>query len=150
MPKPPALVIAAGFALNAGLRSVITADDFDGERFQMLMERAAADQIQLDESTIAFAAGQRMKRAMVKLEASAGDFESTADLQDALDLAENLRKLPFEVNFWQAQNIWNDLLSRGAGGDGWTAEWRSGYRKLGHLLNIAADDLVVEEGAHSL
>jgi len=150
MPKPPALVIAAGFALNAGLRSVITADDFDGERFQMLMERAAADQIQLDESTIAFAAGQRMKRAMVKLEASAGDFESTADLQDALDLAENLRKLPFEVNFWQAQNIWNDLLSRGAGGDGWSAEWRSGYRKLGHLLNIAADDLVVEEGAHSL
>ncbi|HEY0308687.1 MAG TPA: DUF3536 domain-containing protein [Acidobacteriaceae bacterium] len=149
MPKPPALVLAAGFALNAGLRDTVTAETFDSERFQMLLERATADQITLEENALAYAADQRMKRAMVRLEETAGEFESHADLENALELAENLRKLPFEMNFWQAQNIWNDLLRRGSGGDGWTAEWKESYKRLGYLLNIAVEELVVEEGVQA-
>jgi alpha-amylase/alpha-mannosidase (GH57 family) len=149
MPKPTALELAAGFALNAGLRTAITADEFNAENFQMLLERAVSDQIKIDESTLAFAAGHRMKRAMVKLEESAGDFESLTDLEDAINLAENLRKLPFELNFWQAQNIWNELLRRGSGGEAWSPEWKELYKKLGHLLNIAVEELVVEEGVQS-
>jgi len=66
-----------------------------------------------------------------------------------------LRTLPMEVNLWQAQNIWNDLLRRSALVDAnystsdkryWSADWREGFRKLGMALNIAVDDLVVEEG----
>jgi alpha-amylase/alpha-mannosidase (GH57 family) len=149
MPKPPALVLAAGFALNAGIRSAITSDPFDGETFQMLIDRALSDQILLDETTLAYAADQRMKRAMVKLEETAGERESQVYLQTTIDLAEHLRRLPFELTFWQAQNIWNDLLRRGGGGDGWTPEWKEGYKKLGHLLNIAVEELVVEEGVPS-
>jgi len=149
MPKPPALVLAAGFALNAGLRSAITSNTFDGENFQMLIDRAMSDQILLDETTLSYAADQRMKRAMILLEETAGERESLSNLQNAIDLAEHLRKLPFELNFWQAQNIWNDLLRRGAGGESWTAEWKEGYKKLGHLLNINVEELVVEEGVPS-
>jgi hypothetical protein len=149
MPKPPALVLAAGFALNAGLRDTISAGAFDTERFQMLLERALADQVKLEESTLAYAADQRMKRAMVRLEETAGEFESHTDLENAIELAENLRKLPFELNFWQAQNIWNELLRRGGGGDSWTEEWKESYKRLGHLLNIAVEELVVEEGVQA-
>jgi alpha-amylase/alpha-mannosidase (GH57 family) len=149
MPKPPALVLAAGFALNAGLRSAITADFFNGENFQMLLDRALSDQILLDETTLAYAADQRMKRAMILLEETAGERESLVNLQNAIDLAEHLRRLPFELTFWQAQNIWNDLLRRGGGGESWTVEWKDGYKKLGHLLNIAVEELVVEEGVPS-
>jgi len=149
MPKPPALVLAAGFALNAGLRSAITGEFFDGENFQMLLDRAMSDHILLDETVLAYAADQRMKRAMILLEETAGERESLISLQNATDLADHLRRLPFELTFWQAQNIWNDLLRRGAGGESWTAEWKAGYKKLGHLLNIAVEELVVEEGVPS-
>ncbi|HXB62232.1 MAG TPA: DUF3536 domain-containing protein [Acidobacteriaceae bacterium] len=149
MPKPPALVLAAGFALNAGLRSAITREAFDGENFQMLLDRALSDQIVLDETTLAYAADQRMKRAMILLEETAGEHHSLTNLEDAIILAEHLRRLPFELTFWQAQNIWNDLLRRGAGGESWTTEWKDGYKKLGHLLNIAVEELVVEEGVPS-
>ena len=149
MPKPPALVLAAGFALNAGIRSAITSEFFDGENFQMLIDRAMSDQILLDETTLAYAADQRMKRAMVQLEETAAERESLLSLQNAIDLADHLRRLPFELTFWQAQNIWNDLLRRGSGGESWTAEWKEGYKKLGHLLNIAVEELVVEEGVPS-
>ena len=149
MPKPHALVLAAGFALNAGLRSAITSEFFNGENFQMLLDRAMSDQILLDETVLAYAADQRMKRAMILLEETAGERESITNLQNAIDLAEHLRRLPFELTFWQAQNIWNDLLRRGSGGESWTAEWKEGYKKLGHLLNINVEELVVEEGVPS-
>jgi len=145
MPKPPALMLAAGFAINARLRKAMDADPFDGALVSTLLERAAIDQIVLDESTLSFAAGQCMKRAMVALEEGAGEQSLKEPLENAIAAAEMLRQMPFEVNFWQAQNIWNDLLRRSSD-EYWSAEWRESYRKLGQLLNIDVDKLVVEEG----
>ena len=150
MPKPPALELAARFAINSSLRAALNGGAFNPERFQMLLERATADQIQLDEPVLAYAAGQRMKRALVKLELPQDGGELITDLDDAIQLAENLRCLPFELNYWPAQNIWNDLLRRAAGGEKWSPEWRDKYRRLGHLLHIAVEELVVEEGVTGL
>jgi hypothetical protein len=66
-------------------------------------------------------------------------------LHDTLAIAESLRTLPMDVNLWQAQNIWNDLLRRSDTAR-WPREWREGFYKLGLALNISVDDLVVEEG----
>jgi len=150
LPKPLALELAAGFAINSSLRAALNGGAFDPERFQMLLERATSDQIKLDEPVLGFAATQRMKRAMVKLEESEEGVELIEDLDDAIELVENLRRLPFELNFWPAQNIWNDLLRRGTGGDKWSSVWREKYRRLGRLLHIAVEELVVEEGVTGL
>ncbi len=53
--------------------------------------------------------------------------------------------MPFEVVIWQAQNIWNDLLRR-TDATYWSAEWKADFKKLGLAMNIAVDELVVEEG----
>jgi hypothetical protein len=53
--------------------------------------------------------------------------------------------MPFEVVIWQAQNIWNDLLRR-TDPAYWPAEWKEEYKKLGIAMNIAVDELVIEEG----
>ncbi len=53
--------------------------------------------------------------------------------------------MPFEVNLWQAQNIWNDLLRR-YDSTTWPQDWKEDFRRLGIALNIAVDRLVVEEG----
>ncbi len=152
MTVPPALALAAGYALNADLRRSLEAEEFKTDDFQALLSRATRDQIALDTPQLSYAAGQRMKRAMVRLEAAAaGDIATGPALQMALNIAVALRDLPFEVNLWQAQNIWNDLLVRSGANHasgGWTESetWREGFRKLGLALNIAVDRLVVEEG----
>ncbi len=152
MTVPPALALAAGYALNADLRRAIEAEEFKTDDFQSLLSRALGDHVALDTAQLSYAAGQRMKRAMVRLEAAAADdLAAQPALHMALSLAETLRHVPFEVNLWQAQNIWNDLLQRpdisnASSLSTQTEAWRSGFRRLGLALNIAVDRLVVEEG----
>ena len=146
MPAPPALALAANFAINSSLRRAIEADNFDPGEIQALFVRAAADQVTVDSAVLSFAAGERMKRAMVALEAAVtGGRDVMAALKIALGIAAALRSLPFDVNLWQAQNIWNDLFRR-SDKDRWSPEWKLAFKKLGDALYISVDQLVIEEG----
>ena len=169
---PPALALTAGFAINAGLRRALESDDYDTAEVARLLRRSELDNVTLDTPLLSYTADKRMKRAMVRLEESMGVQHNSAQqtlalqhiiqpnvavLNETVAIAESLRTLPMEINLWQAQNIWNDLLRRSAAGSSdssygttdkhyWTSDWREGFRKLGLALNIAVDDLVVEEG----
>jgi alpha-amylase/alpha-mannosidase (GH57 family) len=146
MSAPPALASAARFAINASLRRAIEAETFNAEEIETLLGRAESDQIPLDTQLLGFTAGQRMKRAMVRLEASAaGDPSGVGALATALVVGGAIHKMPFEVNIWQAQNIWNDLLRR-SDTNYWSAEWKEDFKKLGRAMNISVDQLVIEEG----
>jgi alpha-amylase/alpha-mannosidase (GH57 family) len=146
MPPPPALEVAANYAINSSLRHAIDADPFEPEPVLALIERAASEHITLNAQQLSYTAGQRMKRALVALEAAvAGDDSAVAALTNALLIAETLLQLPFEINLWQAQNIWNDLLRR-SDKTYWTEEWREDFRRLGEVMNIRVDQLVTEEG----
>jgi alpha-amylase/alpha-mannosidase (GH57 family) len=146
MSAPPALASAAQFAINASLRRAIEAEAFDAVEIENLLNRAETDRITLDTQLFSYTAGQRMKRAMVRLEASAaGDPSATDALATALTIANCIRGLPFEVNLWQAQNIWNDLLRR-SDTNYWSPEWKEDFKNLGRAMNISVDQLVIEEG----
>ena len=148
MNPPPALALAASFAINASLRRAIESDPFDADTIADLLLRGANDHVTLDAPILSFAAGQRMKRAMVKLEADAAESHpqtALAALHEALAVAHIIRFMPFEVVIWQAQNIWNDLLRR-TDATYWSAEWKADFKKLGIAMNIAVDELVIEEG----
>jgi alpha-amylase/alpha-mannosidase (GH57 family) len=146
MSAPPALASAARFAINAALRRAIEAEAFDSGEIETLLSRAESDQVPLDTQLLGFTAGQRMKRAMVRLEASAaGDPSASGALATALLITETIHKMPFEVNIWQAQNIWNDLLRR-SDMNYWTPEWKEDFKRLGKAMNISVDQLVIEEG----
>lgn len=143
---PPALALASSFAINASLRRAIEADAFDPIEIDRLLNRAETDQIELDTHLLGYTAGQRMKRAMIRLEAeAAGDASAAGAIHSAVAIASSLRNMPFDVNFWQAQNIWNDLLRR-SDKNYWTAEWKEGFKHLGEAMNICVDQLVVEAG----
>ena len=146
MTAPPALASAAHFAINASLRRAIEADDFDPIAVEALLHRAEADQIPLDTQLLGYTAGQRMKRAMVRLEAAAeGDHSAAGALATALIVAAAVHAMPFEVSLWQAQNIWNDLLRR-SDMNYWTSEWKEDFKQLGKTMNICVDQLVIEQG----
>ncbi|HEX7159444.1 MAG TPA: DUF3536 domain-containing protein [Edaphobacter sp.] len=146
MNPPPALAVAANYAINASLRHAFESEPFDADLINALVARAQRHETQLNVSDLSYIAGQRMKRAMVRLEAAASEDTSVTDmLNDALLIASTIRTLPFEVNIWQAQNIWNDLLRR-YDSHYWTNEWREGFKKLGEAMGIKVDQLVVEKG----
>ena len=149
MAAPPALASAARFAVNASLRRALEADAFDPIEIEALLARATEDQVPLDTQLLSFTAGQRMKRAMVRLEADAGGdpiaHSGLGALASALVIAGAIHALPFEVNIWQAQNIWNDLLRRSDLAY-WTPDWKEDFKRLGKAMNISVDQLVVEEG----
>jgi alpha-amylase/alpha-mannosidase (GH57 family) len=165
MPQPPGLALVAGFALNASLRRAIDSDSFNQDELKRLIDEALEDKVKLDTQLLGYVASQRMKRAMVALERGFSDHmpydKLTALLDSAITLAEAFAQLPFEVNLWQAQNIWNALLHRQrpasensapdhlAADDllQWPEEWASRFRELGSLLLISVDELVVDEEA---
>jgi alpha-amylase/alpha-mannosidase (GH57 family) len=155
IPVPPALAVTAGFAINASLRRALEAEAFDSAEIAALLNRATLDHVTLDADLLSYTADRRMKRSMVRLEAA---FESHTSAQqgqitlnilnETLAIAETLRTLPMEINLWQAQNIWNDLLRR-SDSTYWSREWREGFRKIGLALNISVDELVIDSGVRA-
>jgi alpha-amylase/alpha-mannosidase (GH57 family) len=107
LPKPPALTLAAGFAINAGLRRALEGDPIDQAALRSFLALAKADLVPLETTTLSYIADQRMKRAMIELQMSSGSLEM---LERALTLAKTFGELPFELNLWQAQNIWYEIL----------------------------------------
>jgi alpha-amylase/alpha-mannosidase (GH57 family) len=107
LPKPPALTLAAGFAINAGLRRTLESDPIDQPQLRSFLSLAKADQVSLETATLSYIADLRMKRAMIDLQMSGGSLEM---LERALTLARAMTELPFELNLWQAQNIWYEIL----------------------------------------
>jgi alpha-amylase/alpha-mannosidase (GH57 family) len=155
VPVPPALAVTAGFAINASLRRALDAEAFDAAEIAGLLRRAALDHVLLDVPLLSYTADRRMKRAMVRLEAafethgsSQQGQQTLATLNETLAIADCLQTLPMEINLWQAQNIWNDLLRR-SDSTYWSREWREGFRKVGLALNISVDELVIDSGVRA-
>ncbi|MGD0481211.1 MAG: DUF3536 domain-containing protein [Terracidiphilus sp.] len=107
LPKPPALTLAAGFAINAGLRRVLEVEPVDVAQLRSFLALANADLVPLETATLSYIADLRMKRAMAELQMSSGGLEM---LDRALALARTLTEMPFALNLWQAQNIWYEIL----------------------------------------
>ena len=138
LPKPPALTLAAGFAINAGLRRVLEADPIDQIKLRSFLLLAKADQIPLETATLSYIADGRMKRAMIDLQMSSGSLEA---LERALGLSRMLAELPFDLNLWQAQNVWYEILRTSSYAlTALAAEdrprWEKNFSDLGTCLSI--------------
>ncbi len=140
MPKPQALMLAAEFVLSADLRHVLEKDQVDAVRLREIAAQAAADEIPLNGPTLGYIAGQRLKRTMDRLQQDMGN---EALLDSVLELTDALHQLPFEVNLWQAQNIWNTMLHTPSTVEQST-EWMEKFMSLGRQLDLQVDELIVE------
>jgi hypothetical protein len=147
LPKPPALTLAAGFAINAGLRRALESDPIDAAQMRSFLTLAKSDQLPLETANLSYIADQRMKRAMVELQMSAGSVEV---LDRALTLARNLVELPIELNLWQAQNIWYEILGTAsyaltALAEGDQPHWDKSFSELGACLSIDCASIKAED-----
>jgi alpha-amylase/alpha-mannosidase (GH57 family) len=138
LPKPPALTLAAGFAINVWLRRALETDPIDQAQLRSYIDLAKVDQVQLDTATLSYIADERMKHAMIALQMSSGSVEM---LDRALALARILVEMPFDLNLWQAQNIWYEILrTSNYALTALTADarpqWEKNFRDLGACLSI--------------
>jgi alpha-amylase/alpha-mannosidase (GH57 family) len=147
LPRPEALTVAATFAIDAGLSRALESDPVDALQVRTYLDLAKADQVPFNTPRLSYIADQQMKRAMIELqsEVSAGT-EETTSLENALIVARTLSELPFELNLWQAQNIWYDVWKQKhqtiyAEPDAWF----DSFQELGKLLRISVEELEIEE-----
>jgi len=141
LPKPPALTLAAGFAVNAGVRRVLEVEPVDVAQLRSYLALAKSDQVPLETATLSYIADKLMKRAMVELQMSSGSLEM---LDRALVLARALAELPFDLNLWQAQNIWYEILrTSGYALSALSKEerprWEKDFDELGACLTFDCD-----------
>jgi alpha-amylase/alpha-mannosidase (GH57 family) len=159
--RPPALTLAATFAINAGLRRALECQPMDAIQVRAYLGLASADQVALDKSLLSYIADQKMKQAMVELQSEVvEEEEQTTTLENALLVARTLTELPFELNLWHAQNLWYDAFRRlhripipgtiSPPQPNGSSTWRERFMELGRLLGISVDDLVIEEDASAL
>jgi alpha-amylase/alpha-mannosidase (GH57 family) len=146
LPKPQALLLAANFAVNAGLRHALESNPIDAAQLRALLEVARTDKIELDRQELSFLAGMRMKQSMVEVLNHMG---STEPLEDALMLARMLALFPFETRIWHAQNIWNEALQQ-TRVKKQTAEWMKQFMELGRQLHICSECLWSDEDAAAI
>ncbi|MES2220097.1 MAG: DUF3536 domain-containing protein [Acidobacteriota bacterium] len=140
MPKPPVLLLAAQFSLNADLRQELANDPFDAARLRGVLTQIRADQIAVDTISVPFVAAQRMLRAMQELELHM----NRRYLDTALEVCEVLHELPSQVDVWEAQNLWYTISLQRTFNNrdpGWTQR----FRELGTRLDIDVDHLAVDK-----
>jgi hypothetical protein len=144
---PPALAIAANFAINASLRHAIEAENFDAAGIQALFLRAATDHVARRYP------GTQLRRRRAHARAPWSRLEDTTNagqppetvIRNALAIALALRTMPFDVNLWQAQNIWNELF-RHTDRSTCSVQCKLDFKKLGEALYICVEQLALDEG----
>ncbi|HET7346387.1 MAG TPA: DUF3536 domain-containing protein, partial [Acidobacteriaceae bacterium] len=141
LPRPEPLNLAATFAINAGLRKAIESDPVDAVHLRIWLGLAEADQIALDKRLLSYLVDQKMKAAM---EALYEEPENPLLLNTALELARMVRELPFELNLWQAQNLWWDAF-RHLDERALPEDSLGNWKELGRQLHIAVDRITEQE-----
>ncbi len=142
LPKPQALLLAANFAVNAGLRDALKSDPVDTVRIRALLVVAESDRIELDRQELGYLAGDRMKQVMLELLDHVGGDEQ---VENALGLARTLRLFPFDTRIWQAQNFWRQALIQSRSTPNLAQEWTDRFLELGTQLHICSECLWNDE-----
>lgn len=147
LPRPEVLTLTATLAIDAGLRRALESEPIDALQMRAYLELAQSDQVPLQTARLGYLADQKMKYAMVDLHAEVADeLEQISTIENALLVARTLNELPFDLNLWQAQNIWYDIWKhkpKPAVPD--PEAWIKGFYDLGELLRISVQELVMDE-----
>ena len=141
IPLPDPLFASARVALNTELRRAVSAESLEASTIRSLLEEGAGFRIPLDSDGLGLALQK-------KIDAVANDFREKPDDLDLLrrfgEAVEMGHDLPFDVLFWGAQNIYDDLrktvypgyLAKSREGDGPAAEWIGLFRAIGGKLSF--------------
>jgi hypothetical protein len=144
LPLPEAFKTTAEYVLNTDLRRTVTREPIDMERVRDLLEEVRSAQVELDVKTVGYAIERSMERVARQL---AENPEDQTLLETLEALATTARSLAFDIDVWQVQNIYFDLMKLtyprlrvlAAVGETRASEWVSAFMRLGEQLAVSVD-----------
>ncbi len=133
--QPRGLSIAAEFVLNTDLQRHMAAEALDPDTVDAILEEARQMGVPLDHTTLEFELRRTLEGMARDLRETPDDLERLGRLRTGAQL---VRKVPFEVNLFEVQNIgwvltrdeYPRLLERSESGDTKAAEAADHYRAL--------------------
>ncbi len=142
LPVPRAFLLSAEYVINAELRRAFDADTLNLSRARSLMDQATEFKLQLDHAGLAFAVQHSLERLALRFRAQPDDI---ATLEQLADLAAAANSLPFEIDRWQVQNIYYDMVQnlypgrrdRARIGDDDAMRWLDLFATVGDQLAVA-------------
>jgi len=145
MPLPDPLYASAKVALNAELRRAVSADAPDASAIRGLLEEGSGFGIPLDSPGVGLALQRRIDTIANAFRENPEDLDLLHRFGEAVEMGHDL---PFEVLFWGAQNIYDELLKavypgflvRSREGDERAADWVERFRAIGANLSIAVPE----------
>lgn len=140
--QPRSFQVAAEIVLNRQIEQIFQGDDPDPERLRALLDEVETGNVGLDEESLAYAVNERLASLATDLAADPYNL----DLLSALHIVARMaRTLPFEVNLWEPQNTYYDILNTeyanqlelAADEDPAAIEWVSTFEDLADPLQVA-------------
>jgi alpha-amylase/alpha-mannosidase (GH57 family) len=138
-PMPKILRTTAEFVLNTDLRRTLQSDPVDAVRAAMLMELVKREGIRLDEAGLAFAARNSLNKMMRKLQQEPHNIQLLDQLNVFVAMLQMLR---FQIDYWEAQNIYYAMLKRQYAAvakktDSESRLWAEKFLSLGEKLQVS-------------
>lgn len=144
LPLPEAFKTTAEYVLNTDLRRTLSREQLDMQRVADLLLEVQSAKVVLDTKGVAFAMERSMERVARLFLAEPNQEQLLVTLEA---LATTARALSFDVDVWQVQNIYFDLMKQhyprfrelAAEGDARAALWVGSFTRLGEQLDISVD-----------
>jgi hypothetical protein len=132
---------AIEYGINSLLRRACSSDDLDDERISAYLREAMLSNVTLDKTTLEYSLRGRTERLAARFSADPVNLEKMEDLKNALEI---IRKMPFPVDLWSAQNhvyaiqdgLYGRMRRRSSRGDHRAKAWVETYQQLSDLLSI--------------
>jgi alpha-amylase/alpha-mannosidase (GH57 family) len=134
MPLPSRFRMAADFILNTDLCRALECRPLDLVRIRAMVEETTRLGVEVDGATLEFALRRTIEAIAAEFALNPRELKLMEEFTAAVDLA---RSLPFEVQLWNAQNVWHDLLLSLYPKLADCVEWSGAFRALGRQLQFA-------------
>jgi (1->4)-alpha-D-glucan 1-alpha-D-glucosylmutase len=146
VPLPRAFQTAAEFLFNTDLRWAMEDDEPNLEQIRTLFKEATGWKVTLDHPGLGYRFKKTIGRIAERFRLQPADLTVLQTFDAVIDLAQTL---PFEVDLWQAQNVYAEalhnpcpqFLERASEGDAAAQTWLDHFATLGDKLGVQVSDL---------
>jgi len=139
MPVPKIFLITAEFILNFDIKKIFAEEKIDDERIRNVMKEMKRWDVMIDSVELELIMRRRLEGMMDKLHKNPPDTSLLSEVQKMLEL---IKSMPFNINLWQAQNVYyklskttcKELLVKAKAGNEDASLWLDKFKQIGQSL----------------
>jgi alpha-amylase/alpha-mannosidase (GH57 family) len=139
IPVPKIFLTTAEFILNFDMKKIFSEEKIDEEKFRNLMKDIKRWNITIDAVELEFIVRRALEGMMDELFKNPSDLSMLPEIHEMVEL---IKSMPFNVNLWQAQNLYykfakmthKELLAKAESGNEEASLWLDNVKQIGQGL----------------